>query len=645
MKEEKDRFSVVVEDQVIKGQIEIAKTVDQKRNYPTDSVISVPGVNFVFDIYLKSSNELVETLTTDENGRAMSKLLPYGTYTVKERPMTGYDTLEPFDVKIDEDQKVYFYNIFNDKFRAEVNIYKTDAETGKQIPAADVEFKIKDEDGNYLTYTVTYPTKYETDVFVTDETGSVHLPEPLDYGKYWIVEIKAPYGYVLSAEEIPLNIDGKSTEIFIPYENKAQKGQIIVEKYGEMLDSATDEETDYGTLYTAVYEEKYLDGVTFEVTAAEDIIGEEGTVWYSRGDVVDTIVTNSTGTAKSKELPLGSYIVKETETKPGFVLDEEEHEVVLEYAGQEVEVTSEQITVTNKRQTLDLQVTKLFEEDDPKAYKDVLFGIYSTEDIILGDDVLIPADGLVGLMHIDENGKNVEQFNLPVGSYYLKELATNVGFVLDENQHPFTFEYDEDSSKETVTVTMEGIINEKRRLDLEVNKVDKDNHDVFLNGAVFSVKDKTTGEDMGILVSGKLALKGDAADEEYEISDTEDFTNILKTAKTDKDKELILDMPEGTYFVRKKTEAAEPEIEPEEGELIEVVSYVEPTKVIVKDGKAVLANAIYGHKYEFKEIEAPKSYQLSDALYSYEAVSPAGEDIVVYVFYNKRIEVPNTGIR
>ena len=300
---------------------------------------------------------------------------------------------------------------------------------------------------------------------------------------------------------------------------------------------------------------------------------------------------------------------------------------------------------TNKRQTLDLQVTKLFEEDDPKAYKDVLFGIYSTEDIILGDDVLIPANGLVGLMHIDENGKNVEQFNLPVGSYYLKELATNVGFVLDEEQHPFTFEYDEDSSKETVTVTMEGIINEKRRLDLEVNKVDKDNHDVFLNGAVFSVKDKTTGEDMGILVSGKLALKGDAADEEYEISDTEDFTNILKTAKTDKDKELILDMPEGTYFVRKKTEAAEPEIEPEEGELIEVVSYVEPTKVIVKDGKAVLANAIYGHEYEFKEIEAPKSYQLSDALYSYEAVSPAGEDIVVYVFYNKRIEVPNTGIR
>jgi len=651
MKEEKDRFTVVVEDQVVKGQIEIAKTVDQKRAYPTESVISVPGVNFVFDIYLKSSGELVETLTTDENGRAMSKLLPYGTYEVKERPVEGYDTLDPFEVKIDEDQKVYFYNIFNDKFRAEVNIYKTDAETGKQIPAAGVEFKIKDEEGNFLTYTVTYPTKYDTDVFVTDETGSVHLPSPLDYGKYWITEIKAPYGYVLSADEIPLNIDGKATEIFMPFENKAQKGQIVVEKYGEMLSGAGVVDSDYGDLYEAIYEEKYLDGVTFEVTAAEDIVGEEGTKWYSKGDVVDTIITNSTGTAKSKELPLGSYIVKETETKPGFVLDEEEHEVTLEYAGQEVEVTSEQITVTNKRQKLDLQVTKLFEEDDPEAYKDVLFGIYAAEDITLGEEVIIPADSLMGLTGIDENGKNNVQFDLPVGNYYLKELKTNVGFVLDEEPHPFTFEYDEDTTKETVTVTMDGIINEKRRLELEVNKVDKDNHDVFLNSAVFEVKDKTTGEDLGILVSGKLALKGDAADEEYEIASDEEFTNIVKTAKTDDKKELILDMPEGTYYARKKVEKAEPVVsedpvilETTEANEEEPVVEQEVMKLIVRDGKAVLANAIYGHEYEFKEIEAPKSYQLSDALYSYKAVSPEGKDIVVYIFENKRIEVPNTGI-
>jgi hypothetical protein len=182
---------------------------------------------------------------------------------------------------------------------------------------------------------------------------------------------------------------------------------------------------------------------------------------------------------------------------------------------------------------------------------------------------------------------------------------------------------------------MDGIINEKRRLELEVNKVDKDNHDVFLNGAVFEVKDKTTGEDLGILVSGKLALKGDAADEEYEIASDEEFTNIVKTAKTDDKKELILDMPEGTYYARKKAEKAEPVVsedpvilETTEANEEEPVVEQEIMKLIVKDGKAVLANAIYGHEYEFKEIEAPKSYQLSDALYSYKAVSPEGKDIV-----------------
>ena len=635
-------------DKVIKGKIEIAKSVSDKDHEST--TIQVPGVNFIFDIYLKSSNELVTTLTTDEDGRAISGDLPYGVYIVKERPMESYVTLPQFEVNISEDSKIYFYNIFNDKFRAEIEIYKTDSETGKKIPAAGVEFKIKDSEGNFVKHTVTYPQKYETDVFTTDETGSVHLPEPLEYGDYFITEISAPYGYVLSGDMIPLPVDGTAAEIFISFPNKAQKGQIVIEKYGEMLTGAGVVDSEYGDLYDAIYEEKYLDGVTFEVRAAEDIIGEEGTLWYSKGDLVDTIVTNSTGDAKSKEIPLGKYIVKETATKPGFVLDEEEYEVTLEYAGQEVEVTSEQITVINDRQKLDLQVTKLFEEDDPAAYKDVLFGVYNVEDITLGEEVIIPADSLMGLTGIDENGKNTAQFDLPVGNYYLKELKTNVGFVLDEEQHPFTFEYVEDSTMATVTVKLDDITNDKRRLTLEVNKVDKDNHDVFLNGAVFEVKDSTTGDDLGILVSGRLAVKGDAADEEYEISDTEDFSKILKTAKTDSHKELIVEMPEGTYFVRKKAEAIVSD-DPVTPETADAETETVPAEdsgyfiCIVKDGNAVLPNAVYGHKYEFKEIEAPKSYNLSDALMSYEAVNEAGEDVVVYIFENKRIEVPNTGIR
>ena len=91
-------------------------------------------------------------------------------------------------------------------------------------------------------------------------------------------------------------------------------------------------------------------------------------------------------------------------------------------------------------------------------------------------------------------------------------------------------------------------------------------------------------------------------------------------------------MPEGTYYYRKKiAEIVDPE---DAGYRI----------AIVKDGKAVLADAVYGHEYQFKEIEAPKSYQLSDAISTYKIESPEGKEIVVYIFENKRIEVPNTGI-
>lgn len=198
-------FGTTIKDQVIKGRIEIAKSIDKDKYGLFQSNIQKPGKGFKFDIILKSTGKVVSTLETDEDGRAISDYLPYGTYVVKEQASTGYDTLKPFEVKIDKDQKIYFYNIYNDTIKAELTIYKTDSETGKRIPAAGVEFKIKDADGNYVTQEVTYPKKYTTDVFKTDEDGSVHLPAPLKYGEYKLVEIKAPHGYVLKDTEIPID--------------------------------------------------------------------------------------------------------------------------------------------------------------------------------------------------------------------------------------------------------------------------------------------------------------------------------------------------------------------------------------------------------------------------------------------------------
>ncbi|MGO5283658.1 SpaA isopeptide-forming pilin-related protein [Catenibacterium mitsuokai] len=616
-------FGTTIKDQVIKGRIEIAKSIDKDKYGLFQSNIQKPGKGFKFDIILKSTGKVVSTLETDEDGRAISDYLPYGTYVVKEQASTGYDTLKPFEVKIDKDQKIYFYNIYNDTIKAELTIYKTDSETGKRIPAAGVEFKIKDADGNYVTQEVTYPKKYTTDVFKTDEDGSVHLPAPLKYGEYKLVEIKAPNGYVLKDTEIPINVDGSSTEIFMNFDNKTQKGQVYVEKSGEMLSGVEESETDYGTLYTPVYKEKYLSGVTYEITAREDIVTPEGTVWFHKGDVVDTFTTGD-GITTSSLLQLGKYSIKETATQTGFVLDENSYDFDIEYAGQMIDVVEIKQAYVNERQKLDLQITKTFEDEDKDAYKDVVFGVYSKNDITVDDKVIIPANGLVGTLMIDKDGKNVEQLDLPTGDYYVKELGTNVGFKLDEEEHDFTFNYDEDTTKSTVIVPME-LHNEKRRLELDINKVDKDHHDHFLNGAIFEVYDKKAKSYITTLASGQLMIVGDDANEEYEISKDEDFTKIIKTVKTNENKQIILDMDDGTYYSRK-------------------VGDDKVSKHVIKDGKAVLVDAIYGHEYEFKEIKAPTSYQLADKSKVYKVEADKDTDTIIYHFENARIVVPNTGV-
>ena len=613
-------FSTTIKDQVIKGRIEIAKTIDSQVD---GSHVDKPGKGFKFDIVSKTTNKTVATLTTDEDGKAISDYLPYGTYIVKEHRKEGYNILQPFEVQISQNNKTYFYNVYNDSIKAELTIYKTDAETGKIIPASGVEFKLKDSDGNFVTQTVTYPTKYETDTFLTDENGSVHLPSPLKYGEYKIVEIKAPQGYVLKDAEISVNVDGSSTEIFMNFDNTTQKGQVYVEKYGEMLSGVKESETDYGTLYTPIYEEKYLEGVTYEITARENIVTPEGTVWFNKGDVVDTFTTGD-GITTSSLLQLGKYSIKEVATQTGFVLDENTYDFDIEYAGQMIDVVEIKQSYVNERQKLELDITKTFEDEDKDAYKDVLFGVYSKNDITIDDKVIIPADGLVGTLTIDKDGKNVEQLDLPVGEYYVKELKTNVGFILDEEEHEFTFEYDEDTTKATVIVSME-LHNEKRRLELDVNKVDKDHQDHFLNGAIFEVYDKTTNKYVTTLVSGQLMIVGDSTDEEYEISKDEDFTKIVQTVKTDENKQIILDIDEGTYYSRK-------------------VGSDDITKHVIKDGKAVLVDAIYGHEYEFKEIKAPTSYQLADKSKAYKVEADKETDTVIYYFENERIVVPNTGV-
>ena len=181
---------------------------------------------------------------------------------------------------------------------------KVDAESGKTIPYAGAGFKIFDPNGNQVTMTFTYPTPTTIDTFFTDAKGSLVTPEKLDYGKgYSIVEVQAPYGYVLDETPVYFDItEENSTEesgvtvIKVNKSNMAQKGTITVEKTGEVfygVNVSGTEDTD--VIYQPIYEIAGLEGAVYEIRAAEDIYAPDGTLRYSKGEVVDTFTTTFDG--------------------------------------------------------------------------------------------------------------------------------------------------------------------------------------------------------------------------------------------------------------------------------------------------------------------------------------------------------------
>ena len=112
--------------------------------------------------------------------------------------------------------------------------------------------------------------------------------------------------------------DDEPVTIVLNVTNTPVQGDIILEKTGMQLVRFADEKDEYGnTVMRPVYENGYLAGAVFELRAAEDIVGKEGTVFYKKDDLVEKLTTSKTGSVKSKILPLGKYYLKEISAPDG----------------------------------------------------------------------------------------------------------------------------------------------------------------------------------------------------------------------------------------------------------------------------------------------------------------------------------------
>ena len=447
--------AISVTEQVKKGRVAIIKHTDDG-----DTQIETPESGAEFAVYLKSAGSYDNAedterdyLICDENGYAQTKDLPYGRYTVRQvKGWDGRELMEPFDVFVSEDGATYRYLINNANFFSYVKVVKVDSTTGKTIPCSGIGFNIYDPSGNKVEMTFTYPTVTTIDTFYTGGDGMLITPEKLEYGKgYSLVEVSAPYGYVLDSDPVYFDIaEENSTEesavtvVVVTKENTPQMGVITVEKTGEYLASYMDAENSTRPVYAT----SGMAGAEYTVTAAEDILTPDGTQRYAKDEIVATLVTGSDGKAATEPLFLGRFNVAETKAPYGMTLDPAVRTVELTYAGQEVDITETSVGFFNERQKIVIDLHKVLEQNDVFGVgfggeiTSVNFGLFADEDIVAADGSSIPADRMLEAVSCDENGCAVFTTDLPVGAKtYVREIGTDCHYVLSDREYPVVFDY------------------------------------------------------------------------------------------------------------------------------------------------------------------------------------------------------------
>ncbi|MEE0157512.1 MAG: SpaA isopeptide-forming pilin-related protein [Acutalibacteraceae bacterium] len=496
---ENNSIPMTATEDVILGSIAITKHTDQPAEDGNSDQIEQPEEGAEFQVYLASAGsyenakeEERDLLITDSHGFAQSKDLPYGLYVVHQtKGAEGQKFVPDFSVFISEHNKVYYFILNNPTFTSLIRFEKKDAESGKIIPLAGTAVKIRNADtGEWVVQHLSYPSPIDIDTFVTDATGTLMLPEPLGFGNYELVEQQSPWGYVLDGEPVPFVVDGSQEVVTVEKYNVPQKGTITVSKEGETFSHVVES----GGMYQPQYEVQGQPGAVYDITALEDIVTPDGTIHLKAGELASTLTTGSDGTATSEPLYLGRYQILERSAPDGMVIDPEPKEVVLSYAGQEVEITSASVGFYNERQKVEISLQKLLEQDETfsigmnEEWKAITFGLFAAEELTAADGTSIPADGLLETTGIDENGNAVFKTDVPCGaSLYVREIGTDDHYILSDEKYPVVFEYaGQDVSKVEIKVNDgEAIENTLKRGKVSGWKVDQDGFE--LGGAVIGL--------------------------------------------------------------------------------------------------------------------------------------------------------------
>lgn len=495
-----------------------------------------------------------DTLITDVKGYAKSIELPYGTYHIKEtKTPPDMNTTKDFYVTVSEDSRTpQVWRVFNDApFKAYIRLIKKDVDTGKIVQLSGTTFKIRDlKTGEDISMKV--GSEHIT-TFTTDETGMVTTPLMMLPGEYEVYEITAPFGYVVKTESIPFTVTSKGEYhtdedgdfvVDVEINNAQQYGNVNLYKHGEALKKVEKEGglvkmvmsliTGEDRNLNFVYEDQPIEGSVFHIICDEDIYtadnqtDEAGNrviatyqgVELKQGAVAAILTTDKEGKAAAEKLPLGKYHVEETQASHGYVLNETKDTFVLEYAGQDAELVYHDSDFTNERQKTALSLIKTSTKEE-KAVEGATYGLYTKEDIVSAEgEVLAKADTLIETQITDAEGKINFTADLPLGTYYVKELEAAPGYLLDEESYEVDFTYQGQGIK-VITNTLEV---KDEPTTTEISKTDI-----------------TTGEEV---VGAKL-----------EISDKSG--EVVESWTSTEEKHIVYGLPAGDYVLRETSAPTE----------------------------------------------------------------------------------------